>query len=523
MKTWRFLDTGYRCAAENMALDDIILECRARNLIPDTIRFLQFNPPAVLVGYHQAVEHEVRMDYCRSKGIDINRRITGGGAIFFDKSSLGWEIIASKSEVGFYSCIEELYKKMCEGTILGLEALGIPAAFRPKNDIEVNGKKISGTGGMEQGNAFLFQGTLLIDFDVGTMLCALKIPIAKLKDKGIKSVKERVTCIKWELGYQPNFDNIKQALKQGFERAFGIKLIDDVLTPIEENLLSGRLSKFQSKEWIFLERRPLDEAAEVYAISKTPGGLIRVSLAIDSRFKIIKNALITGDFFVYPHRAIWDLEGSLKYAPCNENAIRDIVYHFFKRSQVQIPGVTPDDLIKLILEAIEKTAYEPFGISPAEANHIYTISKSFHEILNNGYDVLLLPYCAKLPTCEYRKKDGCVKCGGCSVGKAYELAEEAKMTLITIQNFEHLMETLEKLKLEGVQGYIGCCCEAFYCKHQDDLVRIGVPGILVGVDNQTCYDLGKEQDALKGNFESQTELKIDLLRKLVNRKITGES
>ena len=523
MKTWRFLDTGCRCAAENIALDDIFLECRARNLVPDTIRFLQFNPPAVLVGYHQAVEHEVRMDFCRSEGIDINRRITGGGAIFFDKPSLGWEIIASKSEVGFYRCIEELYEKMCEGTIFGLEALGIPAAFRPKNDIEVNGKKISGTGGTEQGNAFLFQGTLLIDFDVSTMLHVLRIPITKLKDKGIKSVKERVTCIKWELGYQPNFDNIKQALKQGFELAFGIKLVDDRLTPVEEGLLNNRLSKFQSKDWIFLERRPLDEAAEVHAINKTPGGLIRVSLAIDSKFRIIKNALITGDFFVYPSRAILDLEGSLKYAPCDENAIRDIVYRFFKRGQAQIPGVTPDDLIKLIFEAIEKTAYGQFGISPAEANHIYTISKSFHEILNNGYNVLLLPYCAKLPTCEYRRKDGCVKCGGCSVGEAYELAEEAKMVVITIQNFEHLMETLEKLKQRGIQGYVGCCCEAFYCKHQTDLVRIGMPGILVGVDNQTCYDLGKEQDALKGNFESQTELKIDLLRKLVNHKTTGES
>jgi lipoate-protein ligase A len=523
MKTWRFLDTGYRCAAENMALDDIILECRARNLTPDTVRFLRFNPPAVLVGYHQVVEHEVRIDLCRSEGIDINRRITGGGAIFFDKSSLGWEIIASKSEVGFYQRIEDLYARMCEGTILGLEALGIQAAFRPKNDIEVNGRKISGTGGTEQGDAFLFQGTLLIDFDVNTMLRVLRIPITKLKDKEIKSVKERVTCIKWELGYQPNFDEIKQALKQGFERAFGIKLVDGWLTPVEKRLLNNRLSRFQSKEWIFLERRPLDEAAEVYAINKTPGGLIRVSLAIDSKFGIIKNALITGDFFVYPRRAILDLEGSLKYAPCDENAIHDIVYRFFKLGQVQIPGVTPDDLIKLILEAIGKTAYGQFGISPAEANHIYTISKSFQEILNNGYDVLLLPYCAKLPTCEYRKKDGCVKCGGCSVGKAYELAEEAKMTPITIQNFEHLMETLEKLKREGVKGYIGCCCEAFYCKHQDDLLRIGIPGILVGIDNQTCYDLGKEQDALKGNFESQTELKIDLLRKLVNRKITGES
>ncbi|MHA1581019.1 MAG: lipoate--protein ligase family protein [Candidatus Baldrarchaeia archaeon] len=80
---WRFLDTGLRSAAENMALDDVILECKARNLIPNTVRLLRFRPPAVLVGYHQNVEQEVRLDYVKEKGIDVNRRITGGGANIF--------------------------------------------------------------------------------------------------------------------------------------------------------------------------------------------------------------------------------------------------------------------------------------------------------------------------------------------------------------------------------------------------------------------------------------------------------
>ena len=161
MRQWRLLDTGYRSAAENMALDEVILECRDGELVPDTIRFLQFDPPAVLVGYHQDVEQEIRLDYVKNHGIEVNRRLTGGGAIYFDRSSLGWEIVASKASVPRLNA-EHLFRTMCEGAVNALRTLGIEADFRPKNDIEVNGRKISGTGGTERGGAFLFQGTLLV-------------------------------------------------------------------------------------------------------------------------------------------------------------------------------------------------------------------------------------------------------------------------------------------------------------------------------------------------------------------------
>ena len=72
------LDTGVNDAATNMCLDQAILEARARDEVPDTLRFLQFSPPAVLVGYHQSVDLEVRVPYCRDEGIDIPLRIRRG-------------------------------------------------------------------------------------------------------------------------------------------------------------------------------------------------------------------------------------------------------------------------------------------------------------------------------------------------------------------------------------------------------------------------------------------------------------
>ena len=516
MENWRLIDTGRRSAAENMALDDVILECRSNSLVPNTVRFLQFAPPAVLVGYHQDVEHEVRLDYVKSNNIDVNRRLTGGGAIYFDRSSVGWEIIASKDSVSAYSTIEDLFRIMSEGTIHALERIGIEAAFRPKNDIEVNGRKISGTGGVERGEAFLFQGTLLVDFDVRAMIHALRIPVEKLKAKELRSVKERVTCIKRELGYQPSFKEIVRALERGFEQALNIKLVNGGLTTAEKGLLKEKLHVFQSDEWICLDRKPLNEAAVVHAVTKTPGGLVRVSLALDCGANIIKSVLVTGDFFAFPSRAILDFEAALKFASCNEDEIRNTVYDFFKSNPIHIPGVTPADLVDLILEAVGKSSYESFGITLEETNHIYPVTKHAKNLLNTGCGFLLLPYCAKPPSCEYRSKEGCAKCGECSVGQAYEWAEEAGLNPVTIQNFEHLMKILKLMRENGAKGYIGCCCEAFYCKHRDELESAGVPGIIVDIDDKTCYDLGKEEDAYKGKFEAQTRLKMELLFKLLN-------
>ena len=208
---WRLLDTGVRTAAENMALDEVLLIARSEGAIPDTLRFLQFDPPCVLVGYHQVVEQEVRLKFCERHGIEVNRRLTGGGALYWDSLQLGWEIVTTCDNPRLERKIERLYAQVCGAVARALVKLGVPAAYRPRNDIEVRGRKISGTGGTELHGALLYQGTLLVDFDVETMLKVLKIPTEKLKAKEINSLKERVTCLKWELGRVPPLNTIKEA------------------------------------------------------------------------------------------------------------------------------------------------------------------------------------------------------------------------------------------------------------------------------------------------------------------------
>jgi len=501
-----------------MAMDDAILECRAEKQTPNTLRFLQFEPSTVLVGYHQSVEQEVRLPYCADNNVDINRRITGGGTILFTPMCLGWEIFADKTVQGVSELRKDLGKLaefICNGAVLGLKKLGVEAEFRPKNDIEVNGRKISGTGGTERGDSYMYQGTLLIDFDIDLMLRSLRIPVEKLKDKEIDSVKERVTCLKWELGYVPPLDDIKKAFREGFEEILGVNLRPSGLLPVEEAMFKNRLPYFKSSEWIDMVRRPENTAGNVSAMKKTPGGLIRVSVALDVPGKYIISSFITGDFQIFPQRAIMDLEARLKDAPTDANAIREIVHDFFKETGTRVFGIEPEDFVDIILEAVKKTSFLDIGVSLEDSNHLMTINFLPDDLEKQTFDYILLPYCAKLVDCEYRWIEGCSTCGDCSTSDVYELVQNMGVPVRTIQSYEHLIETIYEFKDKGARGYIGSCCEAFKSKHHDDLVETGVPMLLVDVDDSTCYDLGKEQDAYAGDFEGQTVLKNELFMHVI--------
>lgn len=513
METWRFLDTGALSAAENMAIDEVFLELMAFQKIPPTFRFLKFSNPAVLVGHHQSIEEEVRIDYCQKKGVEINRRLTGGGALYWGKKELGWELYISRNDPRIPIRIEDLYQKMGQTSANCFRRLGIHASFRPRNDVEVNGRKISGMGGTELAGAILFQGTILVDFDVDEMLRALRIPTEKLQDKEIESVKERVSCLKWELGKMPSESTIKESFLKGFGETFGVRFEEKSLTDEERSLIKEKIPHFLSSDYIFKQREPLPTKRTLSSILKAPGGIIRVSMALDIKRRIINQILITGDFFSYPKRAIFDLESRLKYSKANIPDVKETIKSFFSETKPIIPGFEPNHFIQAIEEALQKLDLIPYGFDEEETHHIFPVIKPFREVKRP--EVLLLPYCAKKIECEYRYKEGCNECGLCTIGDAIRLAKSFKMDFITIQNYEELESTLKRLKKSKVRCFIGSCCEPFYGKHRPDFERIGLPGILVDLERTTCYDLGKQDIAFKGGFENQTEINHKLLQKVL--------
>jgi lipoate-protein ligase A len=509
--TFRLLDTPPMTAAENMALDEALLELKGRGRTPNTIRFLQFSPRSILVGFHQAVAEEVRTGYCEAQGIQINRRVTGGGAIFFDESQLGWEVVCDKGffDLGFVN--DRLFKMLCEPVITALDRWGLEASFRPRNDIEIAGRKISGTGGTESEGAFLFQGTMLVDFDVDTMLRALRIPVEKLKAKEIDSVRERVTCLQWELGRVPPLEEIKEAIRLGFEKGLRIRLEPAGLTGEEEDLFREKLGYFESDEWIDQVRPEFQRTRTVQAAYKVEAGMVRFTLLVNPAQRRLKDLYITGDFLSFPTRALYDLQSILRGMPLDRDQIRVRVKEFFDQGKIRIPGMSCEDFLKPLDQAFEKIRMASFGIPLEYCNQISVTNGPFEEVLRKKPSVLLLPYCAKLTTCELRYEKGCNLCGDCSIGDAWTRGLAERMEIVSIVSFEDLREELEKMRAAGVPAFIGCCCEPFFTKHVDDFDEAGVPGILLGIDNTTCYELDQAREAYAGRFENQTRVNLDLL------------
>jgi len=144
---------------------------------------------------------------------------------------------------------------------------------------------------------------------------------------------------------------------------------------------------------------------------------------------------------------------------------------------------------------------------------IYTVLDDYDSI--DEFDTFLLPYCAKLRDCENRYRDNCDRCGECTMGPAYELSEEYGLKPVTILNYEHLEATLKEIRDSGSDAFIGTCCEAFYLKHRDDFERIGVRGILIDIENTTCYDVDQVREAKSGEYEGETDLHIELIRRVL--------
>jgi lipoate-protein ligase A len=232
-----------------MAIDEALLKLNAENKSPNTIRFWRWQPSTVSIGCFQSIEREVDLGVAKRYGVDVVRRITGGGAVFHDHDGeITYSVVCKQGDVP--DDIIESYKLICGGLVRGFENLGLRAEFKPVNDVQVNGKKISGSAQTRRWGSMLQHGTVLISPDVRQMFELLKVSPEKISDKFIASVYERVTTIEREIGRKPTFEEVREAILTGFEDSLNVKLHEGELT-IEELELAKKLRpKYASDEWL---------------------------------------------------------------------------------------------------------------------------------------------------------------------------------------------------------------------------------------------------------------------------------
>ena len=255
MKNWRLLKIDVKDAFTNMAIDEAIVAARINGSVQNTLRFYRWRPSAVSLGRFQNVFNELQVENCKQHGVDIVRRITGGGTVYHDcDSEITYSVVVKEMDLGT-SDVFYAYNAISNGLIEAAKILGVNADFNPgdpKNcpNIAINGKKISGSAQFHKGGVLLQHGTFLLDVDLEKMFTFLRVPWAKTIKDVVCVAQERLTSIGSELNRNVSAKEAYEALIQGFQKAVKIELEEKALTPFEQQLaLKLRKEKYSTDDW----------------------------------------------------------------------------------------------------------------------------------------------------------------------------------------------------------------------------------------------------------------------------------
>jgi lipoate-protein ligase A len=237
-KNIRLLETGHKPGPWNMALDEILSK-NFGNYSTPILRIFGWKPSCVSIGYFQSMDEEVDVEKCRRMGIDVVRRITGGGAVLHE-----FELTYSFITKVYPANIMDSYNLICDPVVMCINKLGYVAKYVPLNDILVNDKKVSGNAQTRKNGTLLQHGTILLDVDFDKMFSVLLVPPEKIKDKMISEVKARVT------GMNKKFEEVAENLKESFGEKFCAEIIADTLTREEqEECEKLAIEKYHSRQW----------------------------------------------------------------------------------------------------------------------------------------------------------------------------------------------------------------------------------------------------------------------------------
>ena len=379
VEEWRLIDLGYQEPLMAQCFYEAVATCIDRGLSPNTLIITIPSRPYVCIGYHQRLEEEVDLDYCRSQGLPIIRRGQGGGAVYLDSNQIFYQLVAHEDSPVIPGDVDELFRRCLAATVHVYRSLGLPAEYKPINDVVIHGRKISGNGAGRLGKAVILVGNIILDLDYDRMARVLKVPDEKFRDKMVRSMRGWVTSLKRELGQVPPVERIKELIVEGFEKALGIKLVPGEPTPEELKVFEEEVKpKHTSEEWLYLpeERHPWAHPGRVVKIAD---GVRVVSVAHKAK-KMIKltaevlddrilDIMVSGDFFAVPEEAMVKLEEALKGARLDRDELLERIKAFYEETGVETPGIGPEDFLEALMKlrkAIE--AYLP-SVRPSAEEH----------------------------------------------------------------------------------------------------------------------------------------------------------
>ena len=231
----------------SLATEEAIFHEVRRGNSPPTFRFYRHRN-AVILGCFQLAEQELDMDVINDKKIEIVKRFTGGGAVYHDMGNLNFSLI-TKDVFGIKTDVTKLYSTMITGAVNAFKRLGIPAESGKLNDVTANGKKILGAAASIRDNALVFHACVLVNVDLKTLASSLKVPGEKLKDKGVKTILERVANV-YDISGN-NIDDVKRSLLDSYGESLSLEFKQGELTESEKRIAKElHEKKYKNRDWV---------------------------------------------------------------------------------------------------------------------------------------------------------------------------------------------------------------------------------------------------------------------------------
>ena len=227
---WQLIHAEPQSPALLMALDEVITDEVAVGHRAPTLRVWEWAAPAVAIGRFQSLRNEVDLVGARRHGIEVVRRVTGGGAMFIEPGNTITYSISAPATLVEGMSFEQSYAFMDAWTLDALRSLGIEASYQPLNDITSKAGKIAGAAQMRRGKAILHHVTMAYDIDSSKMLEVLRIGREKLSDKATQSANKRVDPLRSQTGLT-RADIIARMIET-FRKAHGLR--DGAVLPHEQ-------------------------------------------------------------------------------------------------------------------------------------------------------------------------------------------------------------------------------------------------------------------------------------------------
>lgn len=315
----------------NLAIEEHLL----RNLETDEDLLLFYiNEPAIIIGRYQNTLEEINAEYVAEHGIHVVRRLSGGGAVYHDLGNLNFSFITQRAPENFHN-----FKKFTGPVISVLRELGIPAELNGRNDIVVDGRKVSGNAQYIAARRMVSHGTLLFDSDLERVSQALNPKPNKISSKGIKSVRSRVANLAEYLSEPLEIAEFRLRLLRGiFQGEAGIRQVH--LTSADwESILALTQERYATWEWNYGH----SPACNVHRTQRFAIGEIEARIEVQNgRIEAIK---FYGDFLGYESLA--GLEARLHGVRYDRESVGEVIKAV--DGAQYFPGLTQEELLSLIV------------------------------------------------------------------------------------------------------------------------------------------------------------------------------